>query len=296
MTIVIAEDEGQETESPTNESPPGDRSVEDTATFVRRLTVWAVIVAVFLPLVALIIWSFAFRWLFPDLLPDSWSLEAWDYVASDNSKVLSSLWTSVTLGLLVCVMALAVGLPASRALGLHEFRGKAAVELFLMAPIVVPPLVSVMGIHVTFIRLGLTGSYLGVALVHLIPSIPYFVLVMAGVFANYGTELEDTARTLGAGPIRVFLLVTLPAIIPGLSVALMFTFLISWGQYLTTLLIGSGRVTTLPIVLFPLLTGPNKASAAAVSLVLIVPALIALFLTSRQLGRDSTTLGGFGRL
>ena len=165
-----------------------------------------------------------------------------------------------------------------------------------MAPIIIPPLVSVMGIHVTFIKLGLTGSYIGVALVHLIPSIPYFVLVMAGVFANYGTELEDTARSLGAGPVRVFFLITLPAIAPGLSVALMFTFLISWGQYITTLLIGSGRITTLPIVLFPLLTGPSKANAAAVSLVLVAPALIALFLTARQLGRDSTTLGGFGRL
>jgi len=266
------------------------------STAVQRLAVVSIIVAVVLPFVALFIWSFAFRWFFPDLLPETWGLGAWEYVRSPNSKVLSSMWNSITLGLLVCVMALAVGLPASRALGLYNFRGKGGVELLLMAPIIVPPLVSVMGIHVTFIKLGLTGSFLGVALVHLIPSIPYFVLVMSGVFANYGTELEDTARSLGAGPIRVFFLVTLPAIAPGLSVALMFTFLISWGQYITTLLIGSGRVTTLPIVLFPLLTGPNKANAAAVSLVLIAPALIALVLTSRQLSRDSTTLGGFGRL
>ncbi len=266
------------------------------STAVQRLAVVSIVVAVVLPFVALFIWSFAFRWFFPDLFPETWGLGAWEYVRSPNSKVLSSMWNSITLGLLVCVMALAVGLPASRALGLYNFRGKGGVELLLMAPIIVPPLVSVMGIHVTFIKLGLTGSFVGVALVHLIPSIPYFVLVMSGVFANYGTELEDTARSLGAGPVRVFFLITLPAIAPGLSVALMFTFLISWGQYITTLLIGSGRVTTLPIVLFPLLTGPNKANAAAVSLVLIAPALIALVLTSRQLSRDSTTLGGFGRL
>lgn len=268
----------------------------DAASMTQRLTIIAVLLTVVIPFVALFIWSFAFSWFFPDLLPSRWSFSSWEYVQSPNSKVLSSMWNSITLGLLVCLMALLVGLPASRALGLYEFRGKGAVELFLMAPIIIPPLVSVMGIHVTFIKLGLTGSYVGVALVHLIPSIPYFVLVMAGVFANYGTELEDTARSLGAGPVRVFFLITLPAIAPGLSVALMFTFLISWGQYITTLLIGSGRVTTLPIVLFPLLTGPNKANAAAVSLVLVAPALIALFLTARQLGRDSTTLGGFGRL
>lgn len=266
------------------------------STALQRLATFTIIFVVVLPLIALFIWSFAFRWFFPDLLPDTWSLGAWEYVNSPSSKVLTSMWNSITIGLLVCLMSIGIGLPASRALGLHNFKGKGAVELFLMAPIIVPPLVSVMGIHVTFIKLGLTGTYYGVALVHLIPAIPYFVLVMSGVFANYGTELEDTARSLGAGPIRVFFQVTLPAISPGLSVALMFTFLISWGQYITTLLIGSGRVVTLPIVLFPLLTGPNKANAAAVSLVLIAPALIALALTSRQLSRDSTTLGGFGRL
>jgi len=276
-------------------NPTSDNQVL-VSTSVQRLAVGAIVITVILPLIALFLWSFAFRWFFPDLLPETWGLDAWQYVKSPNSKVLSSMLNSVTLGLLVCAMAITVGLPASRALGLYDFRGKAAVEIFLMAPIIVPPLVSVMGIHVTFIKLGLTGTYMGVALVHLIPSIPYFVLVMSGVYANYGTELEDTARSLGAGPIRVFFMITLPAITPGLSVALMFTFLISWGQYITTLLIGSGRVTTLPIVLFPLMTGPNKSNAAAVSLVLIAPALIALVLTSRQLSKDSTTLGGFGRL
>lgn len=268
----------------------------DVATRTQRLTVIAIFFTVIVPFVALFIWSFAFSWFFPDLLPSRWSVDSWEYVKSPNSKVLTGLWNSLTLGLLVCFLALLVGLPASRALGLYEFKFKSAVELFLMAPIIIPPLVSVMGIHVTFIKIGLSGSYIGVALVHLIPSIPYFVLVMAGVFANYGTELEDTARSLGAGPVRVFFLITLPAIAPGLSVALMFTFLISWGQYITTLLIGSGQITTLPIVLFPLLTGPSKANAAAVSLVLVAPALIALLLTARQLGRDSTTLGGFGKL
>jgi len=261
-----------------------------------RLTTIAIMMTVVIPFVVFLVWSFAFRWLFPNALPQTWGVDAWQYVASPSSQVLSSLVSSLIIGLIVCVLALGVGLPASRALGLHEFRGKTAVEFVLMAPIIIPPLVTVMGIHVTFIKLGLTGSHFGVALVHLIPAIPYFVLVMSGVFAAQGSELEDAARSLGASRIRAFALVTLPAITPGLAVALMFTFLISWGQYITTLLIGSGKVTTLPIVLFPLLSGPNKANAAAVSLVLLAPALLALLLTSRQLRRDTHTLGGFGRL
>ena len=153
-----------------------------------------------------------------------------------------------------------------------------------------------MGIHQIFIRLRLTETLFGVALVHLIPAIPYFVLVMASVFANYGTALEETARTLGANRYHVFRYVTLPAISSGLIVASMFTFLISWGQYVTTLLIGGGSFVTLPLVLFPFLSGGNHASASAISLVFVAPAVIVLIMTSRQLSRDSSVMGGFGKI
>ena len=165
-----------------------------------------------------------------------------------------------------------------------------------MVPIIVPGIVSVMGIHIIFILLGLTDTIIGVALVHLIPSVPYLILVMTSVFANYGTDLEDTARTLGASRARVWWFVTLPAILPGLLVATMFTFLISWGQYITTVLIGGGTIITLPMVLFPFISGGNQANASAISLVFVAPAVLLLILTSRQLGRESAVMGGFGRL
>lgn len=263
---------------------------------LRWLAVSSIVVFVGLPMVTLFVWSFAFRWNFPNLLPTEWGMRAWSYVANDSSRVFEGLWNSTKLGVMVTVMAIIVGLPASRALGQHEFRGKSTVEWLLMMPIIVPALVATMGIHQIFIRLRLTETLFGVALVHLIPAIPYFVLVMASVFANYGTALEETARTLGANRYHVFRYVTLPAISSGLVVASMFTFLISWGQYVTTLLIGGGTFVTLPLVLFPFLSGGNQANAAAISLVFVAPAVIALVMTSRQLSRDSSVMGGFGKI
>ncbi|MDX2468250.1 MAG: ABC transporter permease subunit [Acidimicrobiia bacterium] len=267
-----------------------------TTRWVRRLAVSSIVVLVGLPMVTLLVWSFAFRWNFPNLLPTEWGGRAWSYVADDSSRVFEGLWNSTKLGVLVTLMAIVVGLPASRALGQHEFRGKSTIEWLLMMPIIVPALVATMGIHQIFIRMRLTETLFGVALVHLIPAIPYFVLVMASVFANYGTALEETARTLGANRYHVFRYVTLPAISSGLVVASMFTFLISWGQYVTTLLIGGGTFVTLPLVLFPFLSGGNHANAAAISLVFVAPAVLALILTSRQLGRDSSVMGGFGKI
>lgn len=261
-----------------------------------RLVQALIVISVGMPLAALVVWSFAFRWNFPSVVPSEWGLDAWDYVANPSSRVFEGLINSLIVGIIATGLAILVGMPAARALGLNDFRAKALVEWVLLAPIIVPPIVAAMGIHIIFIRLRLTETYFGVALVHLIPTIPYFVLVMSSVFANYGTALEDTARTLGAGRLQVFRHVTLPAIAPGLLVASMFTFLISWSQYVTTLLIGGGRIVTLPLVLFPFISGATKANAAAISLVFVAPALVVLAFTSRKLSQDSAIMGGFGRI
>ena len=253
-------------------------------------------VGVLLPLAPLLLWSFADRWFFPALLPTGWTLDTWRYVASPASRVGEALLTSTAIALAVVGLCVALGLPAARVLGLRTFRGKAFVEWLLMAPIIVPGLVVVMGIHIALIRIGLADTAMGVVLVHLASALPYFVLVMTGVFANYSTELEETARTLGASAWRVFVYVTLPAILPGLIVATMFTFLVSWTQYITTVLVGGGQIVTLPMVLFPLIGAANHAVAAAVSIIFVTPALLILILTTRFVHSDIHALGGMGRL
>ena len=203
---------------------------------------------------------------------------------------------STLVALIVVALCGILGLPAARALALHDFRGRRMVEWLMMLPIVVPGLVVAMGTHIVLIQIGLADTLPGVVLVHLAPALPYFVLVMAGVFANYSVELEETARSLGASPWRIFLYVTLPAIFPGLLVAAMFTFLVSWTQYITTVLVGGGRIITLPMVLFPLIGAANHAAAAAVSIVFVLPALLILAYTARTMQQDVQSLGGLGKL
>ena len=264
--------------------------------FWRWFAVIAIFITILAPIIPQFIWSFAFNWFFPSIVPSVWSVDSWQYVFSESSRVGEGLLNSLEIAAAVSVMSILVGLPAARAIALHNFRGKAMIEWLLMVPIIVPGIVVVMGIHIMFIRFRLTDTFIGVTLVHLIPTIPYMVLVMASVFANYGTDLEDTACTLGANKLQTFWLVTFPAIFPGLLVATMFTFLISWGQYVTTLLIGGGKFITLPLVLFPFINSANYSTAAAISLVFVAPAVIVLIFTSRSLATESSIMGGFGRL
>ncbi|MEO1290953.1 MAG: ABC transporter permease subunit [Chloroflexota bacterium] len=248
------------------------------------------------PLVGFFINAFAFRWFYPQLIPQEITFRAWENIADPNSKVIEALINSTIIAVSVTLVSIIIGLPAARALGLYQFRGKTIVEFLILAPTIVPGIAVAIGLNINFLRWGLAGTMLGVGLVHLVPVMPYVVLTLSGVFANYNPEFEEQARTLGAGAIRTFINVTLPAIFPGIVVAGLFAFLVSWGQYILTFLIGSGRILTLPVLLFSTASGGNNANIAAMSLVFIAPAILILILTSRYLSGSSSAIGGFGKV
>jgi putative spermidine/putrescine transport system permease protein len=83
--------------------------------------------------------------------------------------------------------------------------------------------------------------------------------------------------------------VTLPGVLPGVAVAGLFAFLISWGQYVLTVLIGGGNVVTLPMLLFSAASGNDPVITSALALVFAVPAILALVLALRVLGPGQRT-------
>ena len=195
--------------------------------------------------------------------------------------MLSGLATSASIGVAVTGLALLVGVPAGRALGVYAFRGRRVVQVLLLAPAVVPPLAVLLGTHVVFLRLGLADSIAGVVLVQLVPAVPYVTVVMAGAFARYDVGHEDQARMLGAGAVRTAVSVTLPALRSSLAAAALFAFLISWSEYVLTLLIGGGVVRTLPLLLFAHLRTADYTEAAAVAVLLAAPPLVAIAALAR---------------
>ncbi|GGL53296.1 ABC transporter permease [Wenxinia marina] len=270
-------------------SPPLLRSVRVLSGIL--LIVWLV-----LPLVPLVVWSLARGWRYPDLLPDAWTLRAWDYALSAQSGVLPALWTTLVVAVCATALAVLVGVPAGRALGLHAFRGKALVEIAILAPVIVPGIAASFGLHAVFLSLGLTNGIAGVILVHLIPTVPYMTLVMAGGFANFDPGFEAQARSLGASRWQTFRHVTLPAIRPGLIVGALFAFLVSWSQYLLTLVIGGGRVVTLPILLFNFASAGRNDLTGAIAVLYVLPGVVVLILTARHLsGRSAALVAGLGR-
>jgi len=257
------------------------------ALYILRLTLYAFLVS---PILALFLYALSTRWFFPQLLPSEWTLTPWLRQLSDP-RTQAALATSLLTAGLTTVLALLLGLPAARVLGMRHFQGRALVLLILFLPTVVPPLAIGMGLNVLFLRLGLAGGILGVVLVHLVPVLPYTIFALLGVFARYDEGYALQASTLGANMWQVWLRVALPLIGPGLAVAALFSFLVSWSQYLLTLLIGGGRVITLPILLFAAVSGGNPTSIASLALLFAAPPVIVVALAARTLSTGVSEVG-----
>ena len=256
----------------------------------RNICLTVMVVLVLLPFVLLALWSLSSRWHFPDLWPQAWGLRAWQYALGGAGwQFISGLGYSVGVAAVSSVISTLVALPAGRVLGLYAFSGKGLAAILLMLPVIVPPLCVAMGLHLWFIHLGLADTFSGVVLAHLAFCTPYAIFVLWGGFSNYNPEFEAQARSLGAGPVQVLTRVMLPLVWPGIVVATLFAFLLSWSQYLSTLIIGGGRITTLPILLFALMGSGDRPVAAAVSIVFVAPALLALLLSTRFLGSQTFT-------
>ena len=257
-------------------------------TLNRNITFAALIISVLLPFTVLIIWSFSTRWFYPQLWSEQWGLRAWQYAfGTAGTQIMAGLIQSMLVALATATISVVIGVPAGRALGLYDFSGKDTISVMLMLPVIVPPLCVAMGLHLWFIKLGLAETFIGVVLVHLTFCLPYSVFVMWGVFSNYNPDYENQARSLGASSWKIITRVMLPLTLPGIMVAGLFSFLLSWSQYLSTLIIGGGRITTLPILLFALMGSGDRPVAAAVSIVFVAPAFLALLFSARYLGGKS---------
>lgn len=261
----------------------------------QRIAVSLVVLGVLAPLLPLLVWAFSGRWLFPDLFPTEWSGRAWVYVFAPQSKVLAALGNSLSIALTVTLLSLLIGLPAGRALSVAGWRGRSLVTFLFLAPTIVPVFAAVMGIQIILIRLGLADTWAGVVLAHLIPVLPYMTLLLAGVFATYNPDYEAQARTLGARGWQVWARITLPLIAPSLLTSSLFAFIISWSQYLLTVLVGGGQVVTLPVLLYAFAQSGDLPLTATLSLVFVAPALALIALTARVLTQPES-LTGLGRV
>ncbi len=199
---------------------------------------------------------------------------------------IAGVWPATLVSIeaaLVCVaISLALGLPAGYALARWRFRGATLFRLLVLLTRAFPVAILALPLTITFIRLGLYDTPLGVGLMHSALALPFTVLVSASLFQAIPVEMEEAAWVFGCSRPMAFLRVVMPLALPGIAAAATFSFVISWNEVFAASVL-TVRHKTLTAYLLAILSESPLAVQFAGGLVLVIPSVVFIFLVRKRL-------------
>ncbi len=232
----------------------GCRSVVTVVAGLMGLTLTASILSLGL-------WSFAGLWPFPNTLPQSLTLTAWSNAAP---ALTATAMTTLIIAALATAAAMAVTLAWLQAE--HLFGWPQIPPVLIYLPLIIPQICFLPGLETAALRLGATGGVTSVTAAHLIFVLPYTYLALSGPFRAWDNRIATVAATLGATGARIFWRLRLPMLLTPVLIAAAIGVAVSIAQYLPTLLVGGGRVTTLTTEALALASGGNRRLTSAYAL------------------------------
>ena len=254
-----------------------------------------ILLAVFLlvfygPLVNMLTLSFAGKYNYPDAIPETFSLKWWDYILS-NKNLVQSIGQSLILAILVTCISLLICLPAAYALARYQFKGRTAVRLSFLLTNAFPKMGIYTAMAVVFYKLNLIGTFTGVVLVHIVNTMMFMVWIPSGAFRNVHIQQEESARDVGASPVRTFFSITMPMAWPGIVVASLYTFLGSMEEAQGSLLIGLPKVHTMPSELYGVIMSYAETAGSVFAIILIIPSIVLLIVFRKYLSAETLSKG-----
>jgi putative spermidine/putrescine transport system permease protein len=215
----------------------------------------------------------------------------WFRAIFDYPEFIRAFRDSLWLAALSSTIAIMLAVPAALAIARYRFPGREAITALFMSPLMVPHVVLGIAFLRFFTQIGISGTFVGLVLSHIIVVIPFALrLVLA---ASYGIDrrIEHAAISLGAGTATVFRRVTLPLILPGVVSGWLLAAINSFDEVTMTVFIASPATVTLPVRMFLYIQDNIDPLIAAVSACLIAMTAVLLFALDRLFGLDRLFVG-----
>jgi putative spermidine/putrescine transport system permease protein len=257
-----------------------------TVKVVRKVAeaIFGIVIIVFIlgPLVWLGVRAFSGSWVYPDLLPQTWTLRWWGEVF-DTPGLTKSIWLSLSISPVVTLVSMLICLPAAYALSRYNFPGRQAVLVTIFATNAFPKFGLFITMASLFYSLNLMSTFLGVVIVQLIGTVVFMTWIPASAFASVPPSLEEAARDAGAGPLRIFFQITLPQVLPAILVAVILSFLAAFDEAQGTFLVGAPDYATMPIQMYSLIGNYPAQVSAVFSILLSIPSVFLLLLVRKHI-------------
>ena len=235
-----------------------------------------------IPVLLLLLMSVSKNWVFPFVLPQTYTVENWLELLRGNS-VAVSLLVSIAIALLVAFLSTVAGFLTSQLIAYHAKRKHLLLLAYL--PFVLSPVILAVCLKFYFNRLHIAGTVLGVVLAQMIIAFPYCIIFFIGFWNQRIKQYQGLVNTLGGNNYYAFRKIILPVAKPMLFVCFFQSFLISWFEYGLTSVIGYGKVQTLTIKVYQFLTEANMFYAALSCCLLILPPVVLLWVNKKFIFR-----------
>jgi ABC-type spermidine/putrescine transport system permease subunit II len=202
----------------------------------------------------------------------------------------ASLWFSMVIAAVACVLATAVGFFAAYAFVRGDFPGKKLLLSLLLLPIIVPTVITSIAMYFLSAKLHLVGNLFWIGTCHAVIALPVVLLILLSSLQGVDANLERAALSLGASRSRMFLKVVVPLAAPGLVSGALFAFLASFDELIISLFLTGIRAQTLPVRIWNSLHLEIEPTIAAVSAFLIGITALVLLLDALLRGRRGATM------
>jgi putative spermidine/putrescine transport system permease protein len=245
------------------------------------LTAVATLILLFLalPIVVILVTSFSNN-AFAAFPPEAWTLNWYKALFADGSKWPAALSLSAMVAALSTVFSLIIGITAATALVRSELPLRSAVFALVLGPLVIPQIVTALGLFLLFEPAAMLGSPIAIALGHTVLASPIAVLILIATLRGIDERLEDAAASMGAGRLTIARKITFPLAAPGMIAAAIFSFITSFDEFYISQFLSSVDTVTLPVRVYNSLTFEIDPSVTAVSALLTAFAILALGLVA----------------
>ena len=222
--------------------------------------------------------GFSLRW-YEDMI---WGTKNPWGLAAKNSLIIAFF---ATIGSVILGTVAALGLSS------RHMPYKAAVMALLISPMIVPLIISGTAIFFFMAKVGLSATFTGIILAHIILGTPFVVITVTATLTGFDHSVTRAAASLGSNPVNTFMKVTLPLILPGVISGALFAFVTSFDEVVVVLFLAGLENTTIPIQMWVGLREQLSPTILSVATCLIIMSTLIL-VTAELIRRRSERLRG----
>jgi len=215
----------------------------------------------------------------------------WYAVLFSTPAYLEAAWMSLRIGTIAATLGTLLGTLGALVLTrLGRFHGRDTFGGLMLAPMVLPDVILGVSTLLLFVALDVERGVITVALAHATIGTAYALVVVQSKLVSLDPNLEAAARDLGASPVKAFLLVTVPSLLPALVAAWLLAFTLSLDDVVVASFVNGPGATTLPVRIYSAVRLGVSPEINAISTILI--AVVSLFVIVASLLHKRSLLRG----